>query len=270
MSEEAHGVGLPSLLKLPASTLANLAIAFRGGQLRYGVDRGVVENIAGSDSAGFCAVLRRLAVSGSPPAIIGEICSALAEAKRSIDCAKEGVDLVLSGPEVPGFHVVDTATVARTLLSDVQKDVIICSYVFFLHRDFFAELAARHDAEPGLRVRVLVDISSLSDGPQDATALVANRFRRQFLEKCWNGTRSPEFFYDPRAFEEDSQKRGVMHAKGVIVDDTAALITSANFTDAAQSRNIEAGVLLRDPHQVKRLKTYFEALISTGKLTAIL
>ncbi len=262
-------MGLSSLLQLPASTLESLATAFKGGQLRYGLDRGVIEGIAGRSNAHIYPALSRLTAGGATTATLGEICATLAEARRSTDSARDGVEIVLSGPEVPGVRVTDTATIAQSLISQAKNDVIICSYVFRLHKDFFSALAARHDAEPDLRVRVIVDLFILKDSPSDAAPTVANRFRNQFLSNCWQGIRAPEFFYEPRAFEDDATKRGVMHAKGVIVDDTAALITSANFTDAAQSRNIEVGVLMRDRHQVMKLRTYFEGLISRGKLLVI-
>jgi hypothetical protein len=46
-------------------------------------------------------------------------------------------------------------------------------------------------------------------------------------------------------------------------------ITSANFTEAAQSRNIEVGVLLRQPTAAARLFAYFDGLMSTGILHQI-
>ena len=57
-----------------------------------------------------------------------------------------------------------------------------------------------------------------------------------------------------------------MHAKTVVVDRKVAFVTSANFTGAAQGRNIEAGVLLRQPSLAARLHGYFEGLIVTGVL----
>ena len=60
-----------------------------------------------------------------------------------------------------------------------------------------------------------------------------------------------------------------MHAKVVIIDDTAALITSANFTAAAQTRNIEAGLLLRNSPHVARLLNYFDGLIQWGWLRRV-
>ena len=57
-----------------------------------------------------------------------------------------------------------------------------------------------------------------------------------------------------------------MHAKCIAVDPRVALITSANFTEAAQGRNIEAGVLVRHKPTVRRLVAYFEGLVERGDL----
>jgi len=46
------------------------------------------------------------------------------------------------------------------------------------------------------------------------------------------------------------------------VDDKRSFVTSANLTEAAQSRNIEAGALLHDPAFAKNLRLQFEALIN--------
>jgi phosphatidylserine/phosphatidylglycerophosphate/cardiolipin synthase-like enzyme len=52
----------------------------------------------------------------------------------------------------------------------------------------------------------------------------------------------------------------------VVVDRSIALVTSANFTEAAQHRNIEAGLLIRHPGTVDRIVMYFEGLIACGHL----
>jgi phosphatidylserine/phosphatidylglycerophosphate/cardiolipin synthase-like enzyme len=71
------------------------------------------------------------------------------------------------------------------------------------------------------------------------------------------------------SLETDSSKRASLHAKCVIVDRREALITSANFTDAARNRNIEVGLCLRQPDMVNRLAVYFEALIAKNVLMKI-
>jgi phosphatidylserine/phosphatidylglycerophosphate/cardiolipin synthase-like enzyme len=52
----------------------------------------------------------------------------------------------------------------------------------------------------------------------------------------------------------------------VVVDEERAFITSANFTEAAQERNIEAGVLLSIPGIAKSLCSQFENLVSRSIL----
>jgi phosphatidylserine/phosphatidylglycerophosphate/cardiolipin synthase-like enzyme len=41
-------------------------------------------------------------------------------------------------------------------------------------------------------------------------------------------------------------------------------VSSANFTEAAQERNIEVGVLVRSRIVAERLEAFFSALVATG------
>lgn len=52
-----------------------------------------------------------------------------------------------------------------------------------------------------------------------------------------------------------------LHAKVVAADRRLALVGSANLTGHALRHNIETGVLLRDPVQVRRLVGHFDALM---------
>ena len=62
-------------------------------------------------------------------------------------------------------------------------------------------------------------------------------------------------------------KRACLHAKCVVVDRRLALVTSANFTEAAQTRNIEVGALIRCDRFAAKVTEHFEALVSEGALT---
>lgn len=53
-------------------------------------------------------------------------------------------------------------------------------------------------------------------------------------------------------------------------DRRAVFITSANFTEAAQTRNIEVGILTRDADAAKRLDDYFDGLIKSHELAPFL
>jgi phosphatidylserine/phosphatidylglycerophosphate/cardiolipin synthase-like enzyme len=62
---------------------------------------------------------------------------------------------------------------------------------------------------------------------------------------------------------------GVLHAKAVVVDDEVVFVTSANLTEAALDRNIEVGLLVRDPALAASLSSHFRGLIDRGLLKAL-
>jgi len=57
--------------------------------------------------------------------------------------------------------------------------------------------------------------------------------------------------------------------KCVVVDEEEAQVTSANFTEAAQERNTEVGVLVRLPNFAKSLNEQFESLVNRGQLKRV-
>jgi phosphatidylserine/phosphatidylglycerophosphate/cardiolipin synthase-like enzyme len=53
-----------------------------------------------------------------------------------------------------------------------------------------------------------------------------------------------------------------LHAKCVVVDGEAVFISSANFTEAAQERNIEMGLLVHSDWLAQRVTRHFDALLA--------
>ncbi len=80
------------------------------------------------------------------------------------------------------------------------------------------------------------------------------------------GVRRPEFYYDPRGLSRDPAVRASWHAKCVVVDDEVAFVTSANFTEWAQERNVEAGALIRSRQFAVQLRSQMENLIQTKQV----
>jgi phosphatidylserine/phosphatidylglycerophosphate/cardiolipin synthase-like enzyme len=76
----------------------------------------------------------------------------------------------------------------------------------------------------------------------------------------WPGRRYPRALYDQRVLSPSPGPRACLHAKCLIIDDERALVTSANFTEAAMDRNIEAGLLVDDGGFGVRLRAQFDAL----------
>lgn len=83
------------------------------------------------------------------------------------------------------------------------------------------------------------------------------------------GPRVPEVFYDPRSLNESDGSRASLHAKCVVVDGEKAFIGSANFTEAAQLRNIEIGLVAYRPDVAACVERHFDGLIQHGHLRAL-
>lgn len=258
------------LLDLPASTLWELGNALTNGSLRFGVSAGTLSPFVGSRSGDLALAFKGMIDAGCSTEALGRMCHLLHEARKRMEAAEKSVFPTLSGPEVPGTPVVSTPTMVRALFEEARQDVIVASYVFYQAEHILSPLAGKMNACPDFRVKIIVDLSHQREHEAEPLPIVANRFKARFLDSHWQGTRAPEFWHDPRVFEEeDRAKAGVMHAKVVIIDDQAALVTSANFTEAAQNRNIEAGVIVRHRHHVTCLRNFFEGLIGTGQLRRI-
>jgi hypothetical protein len=262
---------LSLLLNLPASTLQQIAEDFRGGSLRHGVSPGLLSPFAGPLATELAGLFRGLIAAGCPTSALAAFCDGMHFAKSRMESVENDLYVTLSGPEVPGIPVVDTGTVVRSLFEEAKCEVLVTSYVFSHAKELLAPLAARMVTDPAFRVRFILDLTNQRRSPDEPLPIVANRFKKNFLEHHWTGSTVPEFWHDARNFHESDQaKRGVMHAKVVVIDTAAALITSANFTSAAHSRNIEAGILIRQSRQVRTIRDYFDSLILTRQLVPLI
>jgi phosphatidylserine/phosphatidylglycerophosphate/cardiolipin synthase-like enzyme len=106
-------------------------------------------------------------------------------------------------------------------------------------------------------------------GSQKSDIAVIQEFAKTFQQRIWLGHRLPEVFYDPRSLTQTKGPKACLHAKCVIVDDRLLFVTSANFTEAAHERNLEAGVILDDSSAAKGMKLQFERLVQSGQLKSI-
>lgn len=60
-----------------------------------------------------------------------------------------------------------------------------------------------------------------------------------------------------------------MHAKVVVVDGERTFVSSANFTESAQFRNIEVGVAVRSRALACQLTDFFDSLLHAGTLVPV-
>ncbi len=260
------------LATLARTDLEGLAGALRAGRLAPPFDSAEVGRYVGPRGrSSISGELQRLADAGMGAIQIAVALDLLAAERGRAQGRNDRVDLVWSGPGVAGSGSRATATVVRELFADAKRTVLVVSYVLDQGaeriRGLFGRLAERMDAEPELRVRLLINVSRPYRSRKSEAELL-REFVLTFAGELWPGTRLPELFHDPRALSDNYDERACLHAKCVVIDDERALVTSANFTEAAHDRNVEAGVLLDDPRQAKAIRRRFDALIERGVLLA--
>lgn len=176
------------------------------------------------------------------------------------------LDLVWTGPEAKISPARDTGMVVRELFGKARRDVLICGFTFDHGEEIFRPLH-RVMAEHGVETALFLDVvGSWDKGQQGTTSEADGRVMEavdHFFAKNWTfGNPQPEIYYDPRTVQPYSQVS--LHAKCIVVDRRKTLVTSANFTDRGQTRNIEVGVLIEDVAFATRLHEQLWGLVSAG------
>lgn len=184
---------------------------------------------------------------------------------RDKAASPEGLlDIVLSGPKVPGVPTRDTAAVMRSMVVKANQEILLVGYAVYNGKKLFEPIAQRLEEKPDLRVRFVLNIPR----PYNDTSLdsqIVGRFTQDFWKKHWPWDKRPELYYDPRALATSTIQRASLHAKCLVVDREIALVTSANFTEAAQTKNIEAGVIVSYRPLVNRIAEYFDGLVHLNR-----
>lgn len=184
--------------------------------------------------------------------------------RNSAQAVEPQIDLVTSGPEAPGITNRDTSVVVRELFAHARQSVLIIGYAVFQGQKVFETLAQRMEQLPTMRVQFFLNISR-PDGNSTAPEILVARFKQRFKETQWPaGSRLPEVYYDPRSVAIDVPVRSSLHAKCIVVDSRHVFVSSANFTEAGQERNIEVGLRIDSAWLAKRITAHFRRLYAHG------
>lgn len=251
---------------LSVPELRALAQSLRDGALAQGGGHVPLQQIAGLRASTVAEAIGGLRRQGFSSAQIALLVSAMEETRERIPDPGLVFELVLSGPPLQDIPTRHTGAVVRTLFAEAAHEVLVAGYAIHQGEDIFSPLHQRMLAVPSLAVRLCFDIRR-KDLAVDQDTIDA--FAHEFNAKHWPWPEQPELFFFPRSMEPAPGERGSLHAKCVIVDRRIALITSANFTEAAQIRNIEAGVLIKFEPMVARLGRYFDGLVAGGHLQQV-
>ncbi len=241
-----------------AGVLRALANGFRSGRLGGSVSRLTLNRICHCPEVVVDEVIR-LAGEGMAPAHLALLLDARADAVEGRMSGALPMELVWTGPESADSRSRDTSVIARDLFAAAERTVLVSTFVIRQAGFVLEPLAKRMDERPDLVVRLFLHVGrDWRDTRHESEIL------REFgdsLRREWPGARRPEVYFDPRALSMDASQRATWHAKCVLVDDDVAFVTSANFTEWAQQRNVEAGILVRDQHFVGQLRGQFDFLV---------
>jgi phosphatidylserine/phosphatidylglycerophosphate/cardiolipin synthase-like enzyme len=167
--------------------------------------------------------------------------------------------LVWTGPESWASVSRDTSMVVRELFAGARRSVIVGGYAF--DKPEILEPLHTAMAERGVTAQLFVDIPGNASSVLTADAF-ATKVIDKFFREVWTfGLPKPDMYYDPRT-ALPGPPWASLHAKCIVVDHERTLITSANFTDRGQTRNIEAGVLIEDGAFAEEVSVQWRLLIT--------
>ena len=255
-----------SLLLLSPSELKSLAGAFRSGRLGIPTNPASIGRFLPNTLVDAIAqTVNEMPALGFSAEGIACTLELLAASRAANGNPEDFVELVMSGPQLAGFERRETSVVVSDFFRSANESVLVVGYAIYQGRLVFHELAKRMQELPKLDVRMYLDIAR-KPGDSSLSAEIVRRYVHRFRSEEWPaGTRVPDIYYDPRALATDRNNRATLHAKCVVVDARRVFISSANFTEAAQERNVEVGVLLHSPVAAARIAQFFYALYESGQ-----
>jgi len=195
----------------------------------------------------------------------------LAEERIETQKLRDRVDLVWTGQEYSGSTSRDTRIVVRELFESAIDNVLISSFALDKSestRLLFQTLSERMIIFPDLKVRIFLNIHRPYQDINPESKLI-RQFSEFFRKEIWTGNKLPELFHDPRSLSIEPTKRACLHAKCVVVDEEKVLVTSANFTEAAHERNVEAGILIVDEAIAHSIISQFNSLTERNILQRV-
>ena len=250
-----------ALCLLTSEDLSQLAGALRSGRLLRRSRSSLLRVRSGKHGR---PCRRRTSAAGmrrDGAAHLADCLEMLCQDRRQRPVAEDLIDLVWTGPEAPGIVNRDTSVVVREMFQNAKESVLVAGYAVYQGHVVFKALAERMD-----RIRRLSPDVPRYQRPRKISLLPRNwsagspNDSRDRSGRA-SGSRS---FYDPRSLETEYCRRASLHAKCVVVDKEQAFVSSANFTEAAQTKNIEVGLAGSVGCSARRLYEHFDSLAAAG------
>lgn len=262
------GISIAAIRSLEIDDLRAIADALRIGRLASPFTTAGMQRLGCANAAVIAAELQELTASGWSASHIADLLDAIHGERTAHARTGEVVDLVWTGPESLEAPSRDTAAVVEEMFRRAERSILVAGYVVYQGWRVFETLARRMDEEPELAVRMFLNVERKA-GDTSLESEILERFRKHFREKEWPGKRLPALYYDPRSLAVEPERRSCLHAKCIVADRRVAFVSSANFTEAAQERNIEVGVFVQSIVFADHLERHFDGLARSGELKLV-
>ncbi|WP_338463087.1 DISARM system phospholipase D-like protein DrmC (plasmid) [Synechococcus elongatus IITB7] len=206
-------------------------------------------------------LLESFRAAGATPEAIALCFEQLALAQERLQRERDAWSLVWSGPDPQRAYTEDTFAVVTRVVEQAQRSLLISTYNLGRSQrllDFYEMLANRLARQELETVQLFFHPVELT---QKDIPLTQATIQDWFIKTIWPWTARPKVYVDQRCLGA-GRGTGVHHAKCVIADRSIALVTSANWSEAAQQLNLEAGWLTTASERAQLLQRQFEDLIA--------
>lgn len=254
-------------LTLPAQTLRAVASSLRHLSYVPTSWQAVLAGISSDGRAQLEPLLVRMVREGAQPKLIGLVLDQLADQQEALQQERDAWSFVWSGPEPLHARTADTFATVDQLIRRARYSLLIATYNIGLSADFrdlLESLAMRLESGSLERVELFFHPIQIVDklGSEPLTVI-----RDWFETEVWPWPSKPMAYVDHRLLI-GADERCYQHAKVVVADartdQARALVTSANFSEAAQRRNFEAGWLVQNPWRADQVSDHFRKLTAEG------
>ena len=262
---------IDEFLRLPLAALERLFAAVRAGKVRAPVTETLL-------LAEYLDVVRPhigLLARFESDLALATFLECVVAQRRAADALPRPA-LVWSGPEPIHSQARRTSVVVREMFDKAKHEVFIAGYSFQGGDELLAPLHAAM-RERKVTVQIVLDCSQLDVYEATDPKVILGRVVQDFWTKVWvHGEPRPSLLYDLRTLKRSVPHHAgrwfpehSMHAKCIVVDGEEALVGSANFTERAQSSNIEVGVAIRERSFARALLHQWNAVRSLELIEAV-
>lgn len=255
-------------VELSLSQLQSLRSAFQNGALKYGANaEGLLQQTLSTRQAQHMD--KYLKERDLSPAASIAIIEAVLQTRESGSNLALAQTLVVTGPKIKNTEVLKTGSRFIEVVQHARRELMLATFALYQGDQILAPIHQAMVQNPRLDVTLILNVPR-KYGDTTLTEQVLEAYRKDFMSKHWPWAPAPKVYHFPASLHLKASDRASMHCKFVLADEERCFITSANFTEAAQTKNIEVGVELCGSYEPKALSGYFKALIHNGVLSRLI